>query len=321
MLASHDRSGDGKMQFRLEIYPSTKISLMCEGTGGRGGRSDGDGNGYRSELCVGPVPLNQPSRLRITRDHEGRFQMFLNDALASEYHEGPPQDLGIGTISNRAFRIGSRFPPHSGSQAHDSFCGTIREAVLRVAEPAASDLPAWTDPTKGWVLLHSGWIPAHAAKIEPWVAAKGQFTTKSDDPVATYNQVFLDGARDGAGLRRVFILDRQVSTACPFKKGSQSMPGQFTVQNEITFPGDNSVTPFRGPHPEISAWDSGSNSGWQELHQINGGRFIIRKDQVHLCADYQRVGGESNNPRLGRFARVWVRNSTIQPAAGDLPLT
>lgn len=177
-----------------------------------------------------------------------------------------------------------------------------------------------SDPARGWVLLHSGWIPSHAASIEPWIASKGQFTTKADESVAPYNQVFLDGDRcGGAHLRRVLVLDQLMRTPCPFSRGQQSMPAMFNVQQEICFPGDQCPQPFSGPHRKVNAWEMGNSSGWQELHQINGGRFIIRKDQIHMCADYAAVGGENNNPRLGRYGRVWVRNSATLPTELDLP--
>ena len=75
-------------------------------------------------------------RLRITRESDGRFKLFVNDTLVSKYRSGPPVDLRIGTISDGAFRIGSRFPP-GGSEPRDPFAGTIRQAVLRVPLPLA----------------------------------------------------------------------------------------------------------------------------------------------------------------------------------------
>ena len=86
MLASHDRCGDGSQQFRLEIYPSMKVSLMCDGTGARGGRADGDGNGYRSELCTGALPLHKTSWLRVTRHVQAAiprhcFQLFSRNLM------------------------------------------------------------------------------------------------------------------------------------------------------------------------------------------------------------------------------------------------
>ena len=86
----------------------------------------------RSLLCSQALPLGQPSRLRITSESDGRFKLFVNDTLVSEYRSGAPADLRIGTISNRAFRIGSRFPPGTGSELRDPFAGTTRQAVLRI---------------------------------------------------------------------------------------------------------------------------------------------------------------------------------------------
>jgi hypothetical protein len=131
MLASHDRSCDGNFQFRLEIYQSMKVSLQCEGIRVVGGVTDGDPIGVRSELCSAALPLGQPSRVGVRRESDGRFKLLVNDALVSEHRSGPPADLRIGTISDRAFRIGSRFPP-TGSEQYKPFASTIRQAVLRI---------------------------------------------------------------------------------------------------------------------------------------------------------------------------------------------
>jgi hypothetical protein len=136
MLASHDRSCDGNFQFRLEIYQSMKVSLQCGGAAGVRGVTDGDPGGFRSELCSAALPLGQPSRVCVRRESDGRFKLLVNDALVSEHRSGPPADLRIGTIRNRAFRIGSRFPPGTGSEPCNTFAGTIRQAVL-IINPAA----------------------------------------------------------------------------------------------------------------------------------------------------------------------------------------
>jgi hypothetical protein len=177
--------------------------------------------------------------------------------------------------------------------------------------PKRQDGPKWT-------LLHSGWIPSFTAHIEKSIATRGQFTTTADTQVAPYQQVFLEGSRAGGGIRRVLTLDRRLTTPCPFKRGSQSLPAEFVVAQETYYSGDeNTPRPFFVGRPQ--AWEMGSSSGWQELHQINGGRFIIRRDQIHLCNDYARVGGEVDNPRLGHCARVWVRDCADIPSEDDLP--
>jgi len=130
MIASHDKSGDGNFQFRLEIYESMRVSLACDGTGCRGGHSDGDPNGCRSEVVTDPLPLHETSLVRVTRDAAGRFSIYVNDVLASTYHEGPPVDLGIGAVSGHTFRIGSRHP-----DVMDPFQGKITDAYISGANP------------------------------------------------------------------------------------------------------------------------------------------------------------------------------------------
>ena len=203
--------------------------------------------------------------------------------------------------------------PGSAFEAYNSSgdCVTATGSFELFSVPQRQDGPKWT-------LLHSGWIPSFTAHIEKSIATRGQFTTTADKLVAPYQQVFLEGSRAGGGLRRVLTLDRRLTTPCPFKRGSQSLPAEFVVAQETYYSGDeNTPRPFFVGRPQ--AWEMGSSSGWQELHQINGGRFIIRRDQIHLCNDYARVGGQVDNPRLGHCARVWVRDCADIPSEDDLP--
>ena len=194
--------------------------------------------------------------------------------------------------------------------------------------------PLVADPANGWVLLHSGWIPSFKASIDPWIAEKGQIVT-NPKAVAPYQQVYLEGTRGTrqtreAGLRRVLTLDRQVSTSSPWpgrpSSSEQAFSPDFTVVDESYYAGDTVTRPlYNGPIRGHANRASGPNTaaGWQELHWVNGslgrGRFIIRHDQIHMCEDYMRVGGETDNPRLGQYARVWVRNSTVKPREDELP--
>ena len=70
------------------------------------------------------------------------------------------------------------------------------------------------------------------------------------------------------------------------------------------------------------------NSNWNELPNFgiaifpNGrddARFIIRQSQIHRAHAYMVVGGQDDNPDLGQYGRVWVRQGTAQVAASNLP--
>tara|TARA_B110000208_G_C11782470_1_gene434378 strand:- start:1965 stop:2780 length:816 start_codon:yes stop_codon:yes gene_type:complete len=133
MIASHDKAGDSPFQFRFEIYPSMRVSLACPGTGMRGSRSDGDPNGYRSEVVTGALPLNAESHLRVTRDATGRFSIYVNDVASTfRFHSLAPANLRIGDIPGRTFRIGSRRDRRSSIK--DVFQGTITDAYLVVPD-------------------------------------------------------------------------------------------------------------------------------------------------------------------------------------------
>ena len=144
ILASHDRSCDGNFQFRLEIYQSMKVSLQCEGIKGVGGVTDGDPIGVRSELCSDALPLGQPSRVGIRRQSDGRFKLFVNDALVSEYRSGPPADLRIGTIRNGVG--GGRAWGRASLSYRKGLC--MAKKVKKVKKTVqCSDIPPACDPT------------------------------------------------------------------------------------------------------------------------------------------------------------------------------
>ncbi len=67
----------------------------------------------------------------------------------------------------------------------------------------------------GWTLLASGWIPQCEGEIDPSIARFGQRVPNKTDETHSYTQVFVEGERHGARLRRIFILDRALTTAFP----------------------------------------------------------------------------------------------------------
>jgi len=149
VIWGHDRMNDGDSQFRLDFDGGTqKACQVAEGL-------DWMMPDRKSQLCSQALPLSFPSRLRVTRDSVGRFKLFVNDTLVSEYLRtlplpsnvelfgASPADLRIGLISNRAFRIGSHFPPNGNSNGIESaFQGTIRQAVVYKILPTCNECPA-----------------------------------------------------------------------------------------------------------------------------------------------------------------------------------
>ena len=104
-----------------------RIGLATDGTKNQPGRQDGDGSGYRPDLCTPAIRLNIPSTIRVVRHKSGKFELFLNGDKVSEVDDG--RGLHDLNAQNRAFRIGSRFP-NRGNGVHDAFQGTITEAKV-----------------------------------------------------------------------------------------------------------------------------------------------------------------------------------------------
>ena len=165
--------------------------------------------------------------------------------------------------------------------------------------------------TSTWRLLHSGWIPAHEDHIHPHIRAQGQFITP-DDLAVHYQQVLLEGAAGGSGDEHDTGIFRVITLR---EKQKTSNPSDMSHVTVDFLPGD-----FNSSKPKTySGW---CGAGWNEMHifgrspQESCRRFIIRPGQIHCDHDYVAVGGQDNNSKLGKYARVWVRNSTSR---SDLP--
>ena len=157
-----------------------------------------------------------------------------------------------------------------------------------------------------WTLLHSSWIEEASEAVPKNIKEKDRFTSSNDRNV-TYQQIFLECDATNSHIRRVYTLPSKVHTAA-FPKGYA-----YSVK---TYSGDTSPSVTGELRPGSLA----------EQHYF-ASRFIIRgyssgvpwKGQVHCNLDYGAVGGDNNNPKLGNWGRVWVRDGTEEPTESELP--
>ena len=160
----------------------------------------------------------------------------------------------------------------------------------------------------GWTLLASAWIDSYDNQIDSYFHSKGQFVTPNAFPIH-YQQVYLECQHSSGGVQRVLTLTAEQSTA----------RGEALSVSHADYFGGDTVTAGR---PGDFTMAAGNN--WNELYQFspNYGRFIVRPAdaEVHCGQDYQYLpGGHDDNPDLGQYGRVWVRQGTAQVVASDLP--
>ena len=127
-----------------------------------------------------------------------------------------------------------------------------------------------------------------------------------------WQQAYLECERSDAGIQRVFTFSTKALTAAkPSGTWTESYYSRDTT----------------GSRPADLSWTL-SVPGVALLNEqhVFGGRhpaqrFIIRQNEVHCSANYADIDSPTDNPNLGRWGRVWVRDSTDVPAESDLPST
>ena len=116
-----------------------------------------------------------------------------------------------------------------------------------------------------------------------------RFIAPSSQTGLPYNQVYLDCQSDESRVRRVLhSMDASYSTA---------KPSSYTFSETRIYSGDTANDP--------ATFQPGN--GWNEQHLFgpSHSRFILRVGQVHCVQNYDSVGGQNDNPRLGQYGRVW----------------
>ena len=98
-------------------------------------------------------------------------------------------------------------------------------------------------------------------------------------------------------------------------------PGQSASFKEEYYSDDTCVSGCRPANTSCFRGPNVSAMCFSEMHAFGSSfrRFIIRPGGIHCARDYSEVGGESDNPALGQYGRVWVRNSREIPNETELP--
>lgn len=175
-------------------------------------------------------------------------------------------------------------------------------AAILAANPSAPDgayilQPGSAPPIKtycdmtngGWTLVANAWIPSYAASVPSQYAGVGQFVLPHDIGLS-FDRVHMECESTTTALDRTRYL---AST-------SSDLDAVGGAVSETYGPTDNLVQPS----------STACYQGYAEWHGLNGGcggRFIIRKNQVHCGPDYEYLpGAETDNPDLGQYGRIWA---------------
>ena len=126
VLFSNDRACDSRCPFRLEISDDGMLRLVAAPF-------------KPPQYVLKPLrlPLDQFTRLRLTRLLDGRFQVYFNNVLKAESvatvdgEQLPKLDLlsPPGMFGRRCLRVGSRFSAY-GDDESDRFDGRITNGTL-----------------------------------------------------------------------------------------------------------------------------------------------------------------------------------------------
>ena len=108
-------------------------------------------------------------------------------------------------------------------------------------------------------------------------------------------------------MRRVLTLKNALTTAA---KPAEAKPH---VARTTYYKGDS----FREP----AILQGGTWGGMQEFSTSGSATqpFVLREDLVQCALESEAMGGKVDNPALGMYGRVWVRDSTEVPDEDDLP--
>jgi hypothetical protein len=293
-LVAHGESFDTDIAHHMISLLAGKISVWTEGV------DDAD---YVVTSMKTLTP-EQWTHIAVIKDVDKTTKIIIDGTLDSVH----PDTGNSGSIPDHPLTIGCR--TNTGDVYQDFYSGRLDDVLffdsaLTLAQ--ATHCLAY-DPSEetggcdnGWTLLHSGWIPSYAAQVGPSVHAMGQVVTADNVQIA-YQQVYLDCQSESGGVQRVATLNALQTT---------EHPGDVAVTGETYFAGD-----VGAPRPGDFSWDG----GWNEEHSFGGGkRFIIRHDDVHCAQTAESVGGEVDNPRNGKYGRVWVRQGTTEATEDTLP--
>ena len=158
-----------------------------------------------------------------------------------------------------------------------------------------------------WQLICDVWIPS-------WSLGRSedsQLLTGHLDTCCVFNQMLIQSQSELCTINRILYWDTVQN--CLTNVTLHQREGGCT--GELHLPSDTVVHKTNGAAP---------NWRFPEWHQFNkeGGRLIFRRNQIHCAADYARVGGQENNPRLGQWGRVFVRTVPLSSSSlcvNDIP--
>ena len=151
-----------------------------------------------------------------------------------------------------------------------------------------------TTDSGGWTMVASSWISNYDSSMDPVIKSLGQFTSPISSSIP-FSSMRLEC----------------ISTAIKVNR-RRTYTGGGTTTNINVFNGDAyASTEYRltdDTDPYMANWNQ--NGGFTELHfwyTPPSWRFIVRASDVHCSENYSAVGGETNNPRLGQYGRIWIR--------------
>ena len=164
---------------------------------------------------------------------------------------------------------------------------------------AAKALKDVTDEEKAlkakeaWHLLVDVWIPSYS-----YYRGSSSYQTLTTYPsnVPPFNQMLIKAESNTMTVNRILYW-RSIQSSLRYVT-------DYSADGELWLDGDSASKPTRPNHkagvhlfPEWGYFNTDGNK-----------RLIFRRDQIHCGLDYQSVGGENDNPNLGKWGKIYIRN-------------
>jgi hypothetical protein len=176
------------------------------------------------------------------------------------------------------------------------FLGVIGSNTIKVAidppdEDGGADVIFYSIRRKTATLVASAWIPSYEKYIPHNIQARGQFITKGTITVKNFTSITIECDSLTTRVHRDFKFYKNLTQLNQIKGVPYS---QVSHQDEENVPGSFSISKVVANYAE---WHN-AQTGYR--------RFIIRSNQIHCLLPYHNVGGQVDNPRLGKWGRLWT---------------
>ena len=153
-------------------------------------------------------------------------------------------------------------------------------------------------------LVASAWIPSYESSIPANFKSRGQFLTDGNSKLA-YDSMTLECSSETTRVHRDLTFSEPLD---------QLNKAKLVLASTII--SGHAQVPYNDELNVPTAFGISQKRTYAEWHAAGSDyrRFIIRVNQVHCLLNYANanVGGQTDNPKLGQWGRIWANKITNQ---------